>query len=70
MNTTAAFFEQDLPFCSNPHCPLHVVPGMPGVEGAGNWARLASGLVLDRQLVDGSLVCDACAHQRSVRELQ
>ena len=70
MNTRAAFFEHDLPFCSNPLCPLHVVPGMPGVEGAGNWARLACGVVLGRQLVDGTLVCDACANHRSVRELE
>jgi hypothetical protein len=56
-----AVFELASPFCARPSCPLHLMPGDADTRGCGNWARLPCGLILGRQLVEGRLVCDACA---------
>lgn len=53
-------FEQDLPFCGNPHCELHLRAGDPGVQGAGNWAQFPDGRWVGRQTYDGVLLCDDC----------
>ena len=46
------------PFCNNPQCNLHVWAGDPGVQGAGNWAVLANGLIVGRGPYGGVFLCD------------
>jgi hypothetical protein len=38
-----------------------------GVEGFGDWARLADGTITSHHWVDGELFCDLCAKQRGDR---
>ena len=52
--------ESGYAFCSNPACQLHVRAGDPGVEGAGNWAQLANGLIIGRGIYQGAYFCDSC----------
>jgi len=52
--------EPGLWFCSNPDCDLHVCPGDPGVQGAGNWAELPNGHLIGRGLYEGRYYCDWC----------
>ena len=47
-------------FCNNPQCDLHVLTGDPGVQGAGNWAELATDLIVGRGLYGGVFLCDRC----------
>ncbi len=51
-------------FCSNPRCRFHVRAGDPGVEGFGDWARLADGTTTSHRWADGDLLCDLCARRR------
>jgi hypothetical protein len=52
--------QTDSPFCNNPDCELNVVAGDPNVEGSGNWATLANGLVVGRSLYGLLYLCDWC----------
>lgn len=49
------------PFCGNPTCALHVVPGEDGVEGEGNWADVDGQFVFGSTAVDKIMYCDFCA---------
>jgi len=53
--------ECDSVFCENPGCLLHVRPGDTNVEGSGNWAETAEGLIIGRQRVEALTLCDQCA---------
>jgi hypothetical protein len=53
--------ESDSVFCENPGCMLHVGPGDTNVEGSGNWAETAEGLIIGRQRVEALTLCDQCA---------
>jgi hypothetical protein len=53
--------ECDSVFCENPGCVLHVRPGEINVEGSGNWAETAQGLIIGRQRVEALTLCDQCA---------
>jgi hypothetical protein len=55
--------ECDSVFCENPGCLLHVRPGDTNVEGSGNWAETAQGLIIGRQRVEALTLCDQCAAQ-------
>ena len=55
--------ECDSVFCENPKCALHVRPGQANVEGSGNWAETAQGLIIGRQRVQTLTLCDQCAAQ-------
>jgi hypothetical protein len=48
-------------FCANSGCVLHVSPGDVNVEGSGNWAELADGVIIGRQQVEAVMLCDRCA---------
>lgn len=50
-------------FCNNPLCDLYVRTGDPGVQGAGNWANLANGLIVGRGLYGGVFLCDRCGRR-------
>jgi hypothetical protein len=52
--------ECDSVFCENPGCALHVRPGDFNVEGSGNWAETADGLIIGRQRVQAVMLCDQC----------
>ena len=60
--------ECDSVFCENPGCVLHVRPGEINVEGSGNWAETADGLIVGRQRVETVMLCDQCV-ARLLREL-
>jgi hypothetical protein len=49
-------------FCGNSRCPLglHVRAGDRNVNGDGNWARLADGIMMGRGVYQGVYLCDAC----------
>ncbi len=53
--------ECDSAFCANSACVLHVRPGDVNVEGSGNWAEFADGIILGRQRVESIILCDRCA---------
>ena len=53
--------EYDSIFCANPTCVLHVRPGDRNVQGSGNWAQLADGIIVGRRRVDAIMLCDRCA---------
>jgi hypothetical protein len=59
--TEESLTEYDSTFCANPTCVLHVRPGDGNVQGSGNWARLADGIVVGRRRVDAIMRCDRCA---------
>jgi len=70
MNVVAEPSDRDVrlplsvwPFCTNSGCVLHVRSGDPGVVGQGEWAVRPDGVVLSRRIVDGRMLCDACARQ-------
>lgn len=52
--------ECDSIFCENPGCAFHVKPGDANVEGSGNWAETADGLIIGRQRVHAVMLCDQC----------
>ena len=60
-----AMNHQGFYFCSNPTClcGLHVRMGDPRVRGSGNWAELASGILIGRGIVDGVYLCDGCTRE-------
>ena len=53
--------EYDSVFCAVEECDLHVRPEHPQVRGWGNWAVLASGMIIGRRRFQGRLLCDRCA---------
>ena len=53
--------KYDSVFCANPRCVLHVRAGDANVEGVGNWAQVANGLIIGRQQVGTIMLCDQCA---------
>ena len=53
--------ECDSVFCANTGCALHVKPGDANVEGSGNWAETADGIITGRQQVEAVMLCDQCA---------
>jgi hypothetical protein len=60
--------EFDSVFCANTGCAFHVRPGDANVEGSGNWAETADGLIVGRQRVETVMLCDQCV-ARLLREL-
>jgi hypothetical protein len=56
-------FEHEYPFCSNPHCELHVRAGDRGVEGCGNWAQMPDGRLIGRGTYEGIFLCDPCGRK-------
>jgi hypothetical protein len=59
--TEEVLTEYDSIFCANPTCVLHVRPGDGKVQGSGNWAQLADGIIVGRRRVDAVMLCDRCA---------
>jgi len=62
-------FEHEYPFCSNPHCELHVRAGDPGVQGVGNWAELPDGRLIGRGMYGGVFLCDPCGRTTGANTL-
>jgi len=58
-----ALMEYDSVFCANTGCVLHVGPGDPRVRGWGNWATLADGIVVGRQRIESTMLCDGCVRR-------
>lgn len=58
--------EHDSVFCANTGCALHVRPGDANVEGNGNWAETADGVISGRQRVGTVMLCDQCAAVQAV----
>jgi hypothetical protein len=52
--------EYDSVFCENSRCVLHVRAGEVHVEGNGNWAETADGIITGRQRVGAIMLCDQC----------
>jgi len=52
--------EFDSVFCANSRCVLHVRPGDANVEGIGNWAETADGIIIGRQRMGTVMLCDQC----------
>ena len=52
------------PFCSNPHCALHLRLSELQLAGGGNWVSLADGRVFGRGRFAGRMYCDACGTRR------
>jgi hypothetical protein len=59
--TEEVLTEYDSIFCANPTCVLHVRPGDGNVQGSGNWAQLADGIIVGRRRVEAIMLCDRCA---------
>jgi hypothetical protein len=53
--------EYESAFCENTGCVLHVSPGDVDVEGNGNWAKTADGIITGRQRAGTLMLCDQCA---------
>jgi hypothetical protein len=56
-------------FCANADCVLHVSPGDANVEGGGNWASTADGLITGRQRIESRMLCDRCVARMRRGEL-
>jgi hypothetical protein len=61
--------ECDSVFCANTGCALHVRPGDINVQGNGNWAKTADGVMTGRQRVENLMLCDRCVARMLRREL-
>ena len=59
--TEGSLTEYDSTFCANPDCMLYIRPGDGNVQGSGNWAEVADGIVVGRRRVDAIILCDRCA---------
>jgi hypothetical protein len=58
--TEGSLTEYDSTFCANSDCMLYVRPGDGNVQGSGNWAELAGGIIVGRRRVDAIMLCDRC----------